>query len=82
MVFMAPRVDSVILIELIRLLAVLYAVEVQQYKRLKLKWRINQLVVNLSGVVTLTVPVVQLIKSLNITASNEVIIINTKMSFY
>ena len=67
---MAPQAGNAILIELIKRPAVLCAVEVQQYKRLKQKWKSNQVVVNLSGVVTLTAVNVPNIQSLSITVSN------------
>ena len=68
---MVPQAGSVILIELIRPPVALCAVEVQQYKRLKQKWKRNQNVVNLFGAVTLTALVVPNIQSHNITASNR-----------
>ena len=67
---MALQAGSVIPIELIKRPAVPCAVEVQLYKRLKQKWKSNQVVVNLSGVVTWTVVNVPSIQSLSITASN------------
>ena len=67
---MAPQAGNAILIKLIKRHAVLCAVEVQQYKRLKQKWKSNQVVVNLSGVVTLIAVNVPNIQSLSITASN------------
>ena len=68
---MVPQVGSVILIELIRPPVAPCAVEVQQYKRLKQKWKRNQIVVNLSGMVTLTAVNAPNIQSHNTTASNR-----------